>query len=167
MKSKMMKVLVCAMAVAMLAGCSNNGGSSSATTTTYTGKSSNGFGGDVVVTITVNDETKEILSVESAGEKETEAVGGAALETLDANFLAAQSAEFDGVAKATVTSDAYKEAVADALAQMNGGKVEEDGSSTVEEESSKAEEESSKAEEESSKAEEESSAVEEESSKAE
>ena len=159
MKSKMMKVLVCAMAVAMLAGCSNNGGSSSATTTTYTGTSSNGFGGDVVVTITVNDETKEILSVESAGEKETEAVGGAALETLDTNFLAAQSAEFDGVSGATVTSDAYKEAVADALAQMNGGKVEEDGSSAVEE--------SSKAEEESSKAEEESSAVEEESSKAE
>ena len=155
----MMKVLVCAMAVAMLAGCSNNGGSSSATTTTYTGTSSNGFGGDVVVTITVNDETKEILSVESAGEKETEAVGGAALETLDTNFLAAQSAEFDGVSGATVTSDAYKEAVADALAQMNGGKVEEDGSSAVEE--------SSKAEEESSKAEEESSAVEEESSKAE
>ena len=152
MKSKMMKVLVCAMAVAMLAGCSNNGGSSSATTTTYTG-TGKGFGGDVVVTITVNDETKEILSVESAGEKETEAVGGAALETLDANFLAAQSAEFDGVAEATVTSNAYKEAVADALAQMNGGKVEEDGSSAVEEESSKAEEESSAVEEESSKAE--------------
>ena len=152
MKSKMMKVLVCAMAVAMLAGCSNNGGSSSATTTTYTG-TGKGFGGDVVVTITVNDETKEILSVESAGEKETEAVGGAALETLDANFLAAQSAEFDGVSGATITSDAYKEAVADALAQMNGGKVEEDGSSAVEEESSKAEEESSAVEEESSKAE--------------
>ena len=138
MKSKMMKVIVCAMAVAMLAGCSNKGGSSSATTTTYTG-TGKGYGGDVVVTITVNDETKEILSVESAGEKETEAVGGAALETLDANFLAAQSAEFDGVAEATVTSNAYKEAVANALAQMNGGKVEEDGSSTVEEESSKAE----------------------------
>ena len=152
MKSKMMKVIVCAMAVAMLAGCSSKGGSSSATTTTYTG-TGKGFGGDVVVTITVNDETKEILSVESAGEKETEAVGGAALETLDANFLAAQSAEFDGVAEATVTSNAYKEAVANALAQMNGGKVEEDGSSTVEEESSKAEEESSSVEEESSKAE--------------
>ena len=159
MKSKMMKVLVCAMAVAMLAGCSNKGGSSSATTTTYTGTSSNGFGGDVVVTITVNDETKEILSVESAGEKETEAVGGAALETLDANFLAAQSAEFDGVSGATITSDAYKEAVADALAQMNGGKVEEE-SSAVEEESSKAEEESSAVEDGSSVVEEESSKAE-------
>ena len=151
MKSKMMKVLVCAMAVAMLAGCSNKGGSSSATTTTYTG-TGQGYGGDVVVTITVNDETKEILSVESAGEKETEAVGGAALETLDANFLAAQSAEFDGVSGATITSDAYKEAVADALAQMNGGKVEEE-SSKAEEESSAVEDGSSVVEEESSKAE--------------
>ena len=151
MKSKMMKVIVCAMAVAMLAGCSNNGGSSSATTTTYTG-TGKGFGGDVVVTITVNDETKEILSVESAGEKETEAVGGAALEKLDANFLAAQSAEFDGVSGATITSDAYKEAVADALAQMNGGKVEEE-SSKAEEESSAVEYGSSAVEEESSKAE--------------
>ena len=153
MKSKMMKVLVCAMAVAMLAGCSNKGGSSSATTTTYTGTSSNGFGGDVVVTITVNDETKEITDVETTGTDETVSAGGETVETLDANFLAAQSAEFDGVAEATVTSNAYKEAVANALAQMNGGKVEEDGSSTVEEESSKAEEESSSVEEESSKAE--------------
>ena len=146
MKSKMMKVLVCAMAVAMLAGCRSKGGSSSATTTTYTGTSSNGFGGDVVVTITVNDETKEITDVETTGTDETVSAGGETVETLDANFLAAQSAEFDGVAEATVTSNAYKEAVANALAQMNGGKVEEDGSSTVEEESSSVEEESSKAE---------------------
>ena len=138
MKSKMMKVLVCAMAVAMLAGCSNKGGSSSATTTTYTG-TGKGYGGDVVVTITVNDETKEITDIETTGTDETVSAGGETVETLDANFLAAQSAEFDGVAEATVTSNAYKEAVANALAQMNGGKVEEDGSSTVEEESSKAE----------------------------
>ena len=150
MKTKMIKVLVCAMTVAMLAGCQSKEAEVKTSTYTGTGK---GYDGDVVVTITVNDETKEILSVESAGEKETEAVGGAALETLDANFLAAQSAEFDGVAEATVTSNAYKEAVANALAQVNGGKVEEDGSSTVEEESSKAEEESSSVEDESSKAE--------------
>ena len=146
MKSKMMKVLVCAMAVAMLAGCSNKGGSSSATTTTYTGTSSNGYDGDVVVTITVNDETKEITDVETTGTDETVSAGGETVETLDANFLAAQSAEFDGVAEATVTSNAYKEAVANALAQMNGGKVEEEESSAVEDGSSVVEEESSKAE---------------------
>ena len=138
MKSKMMKVLVCAMAVAMLAGCSNKGGSSSATTTTYTG-TGKGFDGVVAVTITVNDETKEITDVETTGTDVTVSAGGETVEKLDANFLAAQSAEFDGVSGSTITSDAYKEAVADALAQMNGGKVEEDGSSTVEEESSKAE----------------------------
>ena len=151
MKTGIKKVLACVLALGMLAGCS-------AKTETYTG-TGKGFGGDVTVTITV-DSNGKITAVESTGEKETEAVGGAALEKLDANFLAAQSAEFDGVAQATVTSDAYKEAVADALAQMNGGKVEEDGSSKVEEESSKAEEESSKAEEESSSVEEDSSKAE-------
>ena len=150
MKSKMMKVLVCAMAVAMLAGCQSKEAEVKTSTYTGTGK---GYDGDVVVTITVNDETKEITDVETTGTDETVSAGGEIVEKLDANFLAAQSAEFDGVAEATVTSNAYKEAVADALAQMNGGKVEEDGSSAVEEESSKAEEESSKAEEESSKAE--------------
>ena len=143
MKTKMIKVLVCAMAVAMLAGCQSKGAEVKTRTYTGTGK---GYDGDVVVTITVNDETKEITDVETTGTDETVSAGGETVETLDANFLAAQSAEFDGVAEATVTSNAYKEAVANALAQMNGGKVEEDGSSTVEEESSSVEEESSKAE---------------------
>ena len=157
MKTKMIKVLVCAMAVAMLAGCQSKGAEVKTSTYTGTGK---GYDGDVVVTITVNDETKEITDVETTGTDETVSAGGETVETLDANFLAAQSAEFDGVAQATVTSDAYKEAVADALAQMNGGKVEEDGSSTAEEESSKAEEESSSVEDGSSVVEEESSKAE-------
>ena len=142
MKTKMIKVLVCAMAVAMLAGCQSKGAEVKTSTYTGTGK---GYDGDVVVTITVNDETKEITDVKTTGTDETVSAGGETIETLDANFLAAQSAEFDGVAEATVTSNAYKEAVANALAQMNGGKVEEE-SSKAEEESSAVEEESSKAE---------------------
>ena len=157
MKTKMIKVLVCAMAVAMLAGCQSKGAEVKTSTYTGTGK---GYDGDVVVTITVNDETKEITDVETAGTDETVSAGGETVETLDANFLAAQSAEFDGVSGATITSDAYKEAVADALAQMNGGKVEEEESSAVEEESSKAEEESSAVEDGSSVVEEESSKAE-------
>ena len=157
MKSKMMKVIVCAMAVAMLAGCQSKGTEVKTSTYTGTGK---GYDGDVVVTITVNDETKEITDVETTGTDETVSAGGETVETLDANFLAAQSAEFDGVAEATVTSNAYKEAVANALAQMNGGKVEEEESSAVEEESSKAEEESSAVEDGSSVVEEESSKAE-------
>ena len=130
------------MAVAMLAGCQSKWAEVKTSTYTGTGK---GYGGDVVGTITVNDETKEITDVETTGTDETVSAGGETVETLDANFLAAQSAEFDGVSGATITSDAYKEAVADALAQMNGGKVEEE-SSAAEEESSAVEEESSKAE---------------------
>ena len=150
MKTKMIKVLVCAMAVAMLAGCQSKGAELKTSTYTGTGK---GYDGDVVVTITVNDETKEITDVETTGTDETVSAGGETVETLDANFLAAQSAEFDGVSGATITSDAYKEAVADALAQMNGGKVEEEESSAAEEESSAVEDGSSAVEEESSKAE--------------
>ena len=157
MKTKMIKVLVCAMAVAMLAGCQSKWAEVKTSTYTGTGK---GYDGDVVVTITVNDETKEITDVETTGTDETVSAGGETVETLDANFLAAQSAEFDGVSGATITSDAYKEAVANALAQMNGGKVEEEESSAVEEESSKAEEESSAVEDGSSVVEEESSKAE-------
>ena len=157
MKTKMIKVLVCAMTVAMLAGCQSKEAEVKTSTYTGTGK---GYDGDVVVTITVNDETKEITDVETTGTDETVSAGGETVEKLDANFLAAQSAEFDGVAEATVTSNAYKEAVANALAQMNGGKVEEEESSAVEEESSKAEEESSAVEDGSSVVEEESSKAE-------
>ena len=144
MKTGIKKVLACVLALGMLAGCS-------AKTETYTG-TGKGYDGDVVVKITVNDETKEITDVETTGTDETVSAGGETVETLDANFLAAQSAEFDGVAEATVTSNAYKEAVANALAQMNGGKVEEE-SSAAEEESSAVEDGSSVVEEESSKAE--------------
>lgn len=77
------------------------------------------FRGDVTVTITV-DSNGKITAVESTGEKETEAIGGAALATLDANLLEAQSAEFDGVAGATLTSNGYKEAAAAAIAQSKG-----------------------------------------------
>lgn len=111
MKTGIKKVLACVLALGMLAGCS-------AKTETYTG-TGKGFGGDVTVTITV-DSNGKITAVESTGEKETEAIGGAALATLDANLLEAQSAEFDGVAGATLTSNGYKEAAAAAIAQSKG-----------------------------------------------
>ena len=111
MKTGIKKVLACVLALGMLAGCS-------AKTETYTG-TGKGFGGDITVTITV-DSNGKITAVESTGEKETEAIGGAALATLDANLLEAQSAEFDGVAGATLTSNGYKEAAAAAIAQSKG-----------------------------------------------
>ena len=83
MKTKMIKVLVCAMAVAMLAGCQSKEAEVKTSTYTGTGK---GYDGDVVVTITVNDETKEITDVETTGTDETVSAGGETVEKLDANF---------------------------------------------------------------------------------
>lgn len=73
-----------------------------------------GFGGEVKVTLAVNAEgVIEDVTIEAASE--TPAIGGAAVEPLKAAVLAAQSAEFDVVAGATMTSNAVKEAVGAAL----------------------------------------------------
>ncbi|MCQ2441780.1 MAG: flavocytochrome c [Oscillospiraceae bacterium] len=82
-----------------------------------------GFGGDVAVTLTLDDKGT-ITNVELVGDSETPEVGGAALDTLKQQILDAQSAEIDGVSGATMTSTAVKNAVASALAQASGEAVE-------------------------------------------
>ena len=77
-----------------------------------------GLGGDVVVTVTT-DETS-ITDIEITGENETPAIGGAAIDQLSGAILEAQSADIDGVAGATVTSDAVLKAASNALAQAAG-----------------------------------------------
>lgn len=106
-------VLVLALAAGMLTAC---GGSDKAAYTagTYTG-TAKGYGGDVTVTITVD--ASSITDVKVEGADETPEVGGAALDSLAQAIKDAGSAEIDGVAGATVTSDAVKAAAADALAQ--------------------------------------------------
>ena len=84
---------------------------------TYTGEGE-GFGGTVTVTLTVDENA--ITAVEINAESETPAVGGAAAEELKEQVLAAGSAEIDGVSGATLTSNAVKAAVTDALNQAMG-----------------------------------------------
>lgn len=84
---------------------------------TYTGEAQ-GFGGTVTAKITVDANT--ITDVELEGPDETASVGQAALPTLVDQIKEAQSAEIDGVASATMTSNGIKEAVAKALAQARG-----------------------------------------------
>ncbi len=81
-------------------------------------KTAQGYGGEVSVTVTFTD--GKITSVEAVGEKETPALGGVALTELPPKVVEAGSAEIDGVAGATVTSEAIKSAVADAIAEFNG-----------------------------------------------
>ena len=117
MKKIISGVVAAALAVSMLAGCSSE---KLYTAGTYTGEAQ-GFGGKVSVTITTD--AKKITAVESTGENETPAIGGAALADLDAALLKAQSAEFDGVSGATLTSNGYKEAAAKAIAMAKGEEV--------------------------------------------
>lgn len=77
-----------------------------------------GFGGDVSVTITV-DESK-ITDVSIVGDSETVGIGGNAVEQMPAQILEAQSAEVDGVAGATVTSTAIRTALTAALNEAAG-----------------------------------------------
>ncbi|MDO5408238.1 MAG: FMN-binding protein [Eubacteriales bacterium] len=84
---------------------------------TYVG-TAEGFGGEVVATVTVNGSAIE--SVELVGDGETPDFGGNALKELAPKFVEANSAEVDAVAGATISSDAAKAAVQQALDQATG-----------------------------------------------
>ena len=77
-----------------------------------------GFGGDVEVTVTVDGSS--ITEVEIKGDGETPDFGGKAIEEMPEQIMSAQSAEVDGVAGATVTSDAVRGAVQSALNEAMG-----------------------------------------------
>ncbi len=74
-----------------------------------------GFGGDVTVTLTI--ENGAIAAAKIEGAAETAGIGGAAIEKLAAQMVELNSVELDSVSGATVTSDAVLAAAVDALAQ--------------------------------------------------
>ena len=74
-----------------------------------------GYGGDVTVTLTRADGKITACTIE--GKDETEAIGGAALETLAEQVKTANGYNIDGVSGATITSEAVKTAVAAALGE--------------------------------------------------
>jgi len=83
-------------------------------------KTAKGFGGDVTVTVTLKDGT--ITDVKAEGPNETVGVGGKAIKQLPALIVKANSAKVDGVAGATITSNAIKVAIGAALKEANGQK---------------------------------------------
>ncbi len=78
--------------------------------------------GNVTVTITVDANTITDVVIDSS--EETANIGGAAAEELKPAILEKQSAELDNISGATVTTDAVKKALADAIAQAEGTAVE-------------------------------------------
>ena len=82
-----------------------------------------GFGGDVTVKITVDENA--ITAVEVTGDKETAALGGKAIEQYNTSLVGVSDADaVDVVSGATITSDAVKEALGKALAQAKGEATE-------------------------------------------
>lgn len=80
-----------------------------------------GFGGDVTVTVTVDESS--ILDCQVVGDAETPAIGGVAVSTLPGQILAAGGGQVDGVSGATVTSSAILTALDQALAQASGASL--------------------------------------------
>ncbi|MCI9148486.1 MAG: FMN-binding protein, partial [Hungatella sp.] len=88
---------------------------------TYEG-SAKGFGGDVTAKVVIGE--SGIESVELTGKDETPGLGADALEKLEGAFVEAGSADVDGVAGATISSDAAKKAVEAALEGAVDGAAE-------------------------------------------
>lgn len=113
---KKLFILFCTFCMTLtLFACSSN--KDQYTAGTYEGRAM-GFGGDVVAVLAVDG--SKITEVKLEGENETENVGKAALSELSDQIMKAQSADIDGVSGATVTSEAVKEAVENALKKASG-----------------------------------------------
>lgn len=93
-------------------GANGGNGNDNGENQTLTGKAQ-GYGGEVSVTVEVNGE--DIVSVDVVGEKETQGVGSNAIDQLPAKIEEADSTDVEVVSGATVTSNAIKEAVDKAL----------------------------------------------------
>ncbi len=81
---------------------------------------SKGMNGDVTFSVTV--EGGKITAVTVEEHEETAGIGEMAIDQLPQEIIAKQSTEVDGVTGATVTSDAIKEAVNNALAGVSAEK---------------------------------------------
>ena len=77
-----------------------------------------GFGGEVSVTLTTQNGT--LAEVVIQGDKETEAVGGQAIQTLQKAMKDSQSIDVEAVSGATLTSEAVLSAARQAWNTLNG-----------------------------------------------
>ena len=122
MKKAQIKKSVSALAMAAVIAVSLFGygcGTKSTSASTSAGVSGDftgtakGMGGDVTVTLTLED--GKITGCTAEGKDETPGIGTLALEQLPAQIAETGSIAVDGVSTATITSDAIKEAAAAAL----------------------------------------------------
>ena len=111
---KTLKTLLASLlALTMILGCVSIAAFADYTPGTYTA-SAVGKNGAVTLTVTYSETEITDIQVEQA---ETETIGGAAIEQMTAQVLAEQTLMPDAVAGATVSSDAFRTALADTAAQ--------------------------------------------------
>lgn len=112
--------LALVMTTSILTGCSgtkntNSGNSSTAKAGTYTA-TEKGFGGDIVVDLTISSDGK-IESINTTADTETPDIGGKAAPALAETIVKNQSLAVDAISGATVTSNAVLAAVTAALTE--------------------------------------------------
>ena len=90
-------------------------------TTVYTASvsSSSPYGGNLIVYVSLNAEGT-IVDIEIGENNATEGVGTKAIDALPSAIIEAQSTDVDYVAGASITSEAFINAVNDALSQAEG-----------------------------------------------
>lgn len=123
MKKVLIIVVVFALSFGFLTLINNKGSNTASVQETLTG-TAEGFGGPINVTVVVKGD--DIISVEAVGDNETEGIGTMALEKLPNLIAEADSAEIDGVAGATYSSDGIKAAVKNALAAKGNSDGQEE-----------------------------------------
>ncbi len=122
MKRNLAVLLSAVLVSSSLVGCSTSESAEGVYTPGTYEATAKGFGGDVVVTITVDESS--ITDVTIIGDSETDGIGTTAVTELPAAILESQSAEIDGVTGATVTSNAIKTALNAAMALAKGESTE-------------------------------------------
>ena len=142
MKKNQIRKSVAALAMAAVVsvsllgyGCGSKSASSTAGVSGEFIGTAKGMGGDVTVTLTLTD--GKITGCTAEGKDETPGIGTMALEQLPGAIAESGSIAVDGVATATITSDAIKEAAAAAL--VAAGLNADDYKTEVKAEENKAE----------------------------
>ncbi len=105
MKKTISLLLLGTILLPCLTGCSANA-------ETHTGEAE-GYGGKLVVSVTMNGD--DITAVKVTQHQETQGVGTRAIDALPDAIVQADSTQVDSVSGATITSEAIKEAVSQAL----------------------------------------------------
>ena len=113
----MKKIVALVLALAMMLPCF---AMADMTAGTYEA-SAKGFHGDVKLSVTVDAE--KIVAIEVLEHSETEGIGSVALPKLVEAVLANQTIGVDSVSGATITSEAFKAAMTDALTQAGADMV--------------------------------------------